>query len=37
MALIAFFVVVIGVCVLGAAYGSDSRYDEHGRHRPTLL
>jgi hypothetical protein len=37
MAIILFFLVVVGLCVLGGLYGADSRPVEHGRHRPTLL
>ena len=37
MILIAFTLVVVGICVLGALFGSDSRHVEPNRHRPTLL
>jgi hypothetical protein len=38
MALIVFFLLVIGICVLGALYGVDSRHNDPGsRHRPNLL
>lgn len=37
MTLILFFLAVVAVCVLGAAYGVDSRHSEPGRHRPNLL
>jgi hypothetical protein len=37
MILVAFTLVVVGICVLGAVFGSDSRYSEPNRHRPTLL
>ena len=37
MILAAFLIVVIGLCVLAAFYGVDSRPVEHGRHRPNLL
>lgn len=36
MALIAFTLTVIAVCVLAAAYGRDSRPVERGPHRPNL-
>jgi hypothetical protein len=36
MILAAFTLVVIGVCILGAVFGSDSRHIEPNRHRPTL-
>lgn len=36
MALIAIFIAVVGICVLAAFYGVDSRPAEHGRHRPNL-
>jgi hypothetical protein len=35
MALILFFIAVVAVCVLGAVFGSDSRYVDAGRQRPT--
>ncbi len=37
MILVAFTLVVVAVCVLGAVFGSDSRPTEPNRHRPTLL
>jgi len=38
MALIAFFLIVIGICVLGALYGVDSRdSDPNGPRRTNLL
>jgi hypothetical protein len=37
MILVAFTLVVVGICVLGAVYGSDSRHSEPHRHHPTLL
>jgi hypothetical protein len=36
MTAIAFLIVVVAVCILGAVYGSDSRYDERGSHRTNL-
>jgi hypothetical protein len=36
MALIAFLIVVVAVCVLAAAYGADSRHIERGFHRSNL-
>ena len=36
MFLIAFLIAVVGICVLAAFYGVDSRPVEHGRHRPNL-
>jgi hypothetical protein len=36
MAAIVFLVAVIGVCVLAARYGVDSRPVERGPHRPNL-
>jgi hypothetical protein len=36
MAAIVFLVAVIGVCVLAARFGVDSRPVERGRHRPNL-
>jgi hypothetical protein len=36
MAAIAFLIAVVAVCVLGAVFGSDSRYDESGHHRANL-
>lgn len=32
-----FLIGLLAVCVLAAFYGADSRYDEPGRHHPTLL
>lgn len=31
MTLIAFFIAAVAVCVLGAVYGVDSRFDDPGR------
>jgi hypothetical protein len=36
MAAIVFFIAVIGVLVLAAAYGVDSRPVERGKHRPNI-
>ena len=37
MTAIAFFLVLVAVCVLGAIYGADSRHtDLNGPHRPNL-
>jgi len=36
MSLIAFFLGVIVVCILAAAFGADSRPVERGHHRPNL-
>lgn len=37
MVLVAFFIAVIGLCVLVAVYGVDSRPVEHDRHHPNLF
>jgi hypothetical protein len=34
---IAFLIGILVLCILGAVYGTDSRHDEPGRHRPNLL
>ena len=34
---IAFIFGLVALCVLGAVFGADSRHDEPGRHRPTIL
>ena len=34
---IAFVIGIAALCILGAFYGKDSRHDEPGRHRPTIL
>jgi hypothetical protein len=36
MGALVFLVVVVGVCVLAARFGVDSRPVERGRHRPNL-
>jgi hypothetical protein len=36
MALIAFVIAVLLVCLLAARYGADSRHVEHHSHRPNL-
>jgi hypothetical protein len=37
MIAVAFLIAVVGVCVLAALFGVDSRIDDlHGRHRPNL-
>jgi hypothetical protein len=36
MELIVFLIAVIGICVLGARYGADSRHVEGDRHQPSL-
>jgi hypothetical protein len=36
MAALLFLIVVIGICVLAARFGVDSRPVERGRHRPNL-
>jgi hypothetical protein len=33
-----FFIIgLLALCILGALYGTDSRHDEPGRHRPNIL
>jgi hypothetical protein len=34
---IIFIVGLLALCILGAVYGTDSRHDEPGRHRPNIL
>jgi hypothetical protein len=34
---IAFVIGIVALCILGAFFGTDSRHDEPGRHRPNLL
>jgi hypothetical protein len=36
MVAIAFILVAVAVCILGAVYGRDSRFDEPGHHRANL-
>jgi hypothetical protein len=36
MAAILFLVAFVAVCILAAAYGKDSRFDERDYHRPNL-
>jgi hypothetical protein len=34
---IIFIIGLLALCILGAVYGTDSRHDEPGRHRPNIL
>ena len=33
---IAFVIGIVALCILAAFYGADSRYDEPGRHHPSI-
>jgi hypothetical protein len=36
MAALLFLIVVVGLCVVAARYGVDSRHVDRGHHRPNL-